>query len=90
MLSASRPLMYAHAYKLREALRLNPVEAMITRVEMQKNLLMALVGAGSFALAYKDPGWAGWWYFILGPLLGIQGAIYGKKMRLLAEKLGLE
>jgi uncharacterized membrane protein len=82
-------LMYAHAYKLRRELELNPVETLQTRTEIQRNVIMGVIGAVSFALAFKNPAWAGWWFFVLGPALGIHGAIYGKRIRLLAEKLGL-
>lgn len=82
-------LMYAHAYKLRNELELNPVEVLQTRFAVRENVIMAVVGTVSFALSYKNPGWSGWWYFVLGPALGIHGAIYGKRVRLLAEKLGL-
>jgi uncharacterized membrane protein len=79
-------LMYAHAYKLRRVLGLGDVEILQTYVTLQENIIMALVGAVSFALALKNSAWAGWWYFILGPALGIHGAVYGKRVRLLAEK----
>ena len=82
-------LMYAHAYKLRDALELNAVEALQTRLAIQENVIMGVVGAVSFALSYVSPGLAGWWYFVLGPTLGIHGAVTGKKVRLLAEKLKL-
>jgi uncharacterized membrane protein len=82
-------LMYAHAYKLRDVLELNPVEVLQTRAEIQQTVLMVAVAAVSFALTFKNPSWAGWWYFVLGPALGIHGAVYGKKVRLLAEKLGV-
>ena len=49
---------------------------------------MVVVGAVSFALTYKNPAWAGWWYFVLGPALGIHGAVSGKRVRLEAEKMG--
>jgi uncharacterized membrane protein len=82
-------LMYAHAYKLRHELELNPAETLQTRTEIQRNVIMVVIGAVSFVLAFKNPAWAGWWYFVLGPALGIHGAVYGKRIRLLAEKLGL-
>jgi hypothetical protein len=50
---------------------------------------MAVVGAVSFALSYVSPGLAGWWYFVLGPALGIHGAVYGKRVRRLAEDMGM-
>ena len=79
-------LMYAHAYRVRGQLGLDAVEVLETRVALQENAIMALVGAVSFALAFKNAGWAGWWYFVLGPALGIHGTITGKQVRLLAEK----
>jgi hypothetical protein len=82
-------LMYAHAYKLRGELKLNPVEELGTRLEIQESALMAALGAISFALAFRHPEWAGWWFFALGPALGVHGGIYGKRVRLLAEKLRL-
>jgi hypothetical protein len=81
-------LMYAHAYRLRNALGLNPVETLQTRFAIQENVIMATVGLISFALAFKSPGLAGWWFFVLGPMLGVHGAIYGKRVRLLAAKMG--
>jgi len=78
-------LMYAHAYRLRRELGLNPVEVLETRFAMQENLLLALVGVSSFLVAFKSPGWAGWVYLAIGPLLAIHGSIFGKRVRLLAE-----
>jgi uncharacterized membrane protein len=82
-------LMYTHAYKLRDELELNPVEILQTQSTIRENAIMVVVGTVSFLLTFKNPEWAGWWYFVLGPALGIHGAIYGKRVRLLAEKLGL-
>lgn len=83
-------LMYAHAYKFRNDLGLNPIEVLQTRLDIQENAIMAAVGAISFLLAIRRPDWAGWWFFVIGPVLGIHGAIYGKRVRLLAKKMGLE
>lgn len=80
-------LMYAHAYRLCRELGLNPVEVLETRFAMQENGLLALVGISSFLVAFKSPGWAGWVYLAIGPLLGLHGSIFGKRVRLLAEKL---
>jgi hypothetical protein len=81
--------MYAHAYRLRSELELNPVEALQTRFAIQENIAMVIVGTVSFALTFKNPAWAGWWYFVLGPVLGVHGAITGKRIRQLSEKLGM-
>ena len=82
-------LMYERAYRLRRELGLNEVESLETRLAVRHNLIMASVGALSFVLAFKNPAWAGWSYFLLAPVLTIHGTVYGKRVRLLAEKLGL-
>ncbi|HTW59147.1 MAG TPA: TMEM175 family protein [Terriglobales bacterium] len=82
-------LMYVHAYRLRDALGLNPVESLQTRFAIQENVIMTAVGVISFALAFKSPGLAGWWFFVLGPALAVHGSIYGKRVRLLAAKMGI-
>src|SRR5580698_753125 len=83
-------LMYLHAYKLRNALELNRVELLLTLFSLRESLIMVAVGVIAFGLAFKDPGWAGWSFFVLGPALGFHGAIYGKRIRLLAEQMGGE
>jgi hypothetical protein len=79
-------LMYAHAYRLRRELKLNPVEVLQTRSTMQENIVLSLVGVISLLLALKNPGWAGWFYLTIGPLLWIHGSVFGKRIRLLADK----
>jgi uncharacterized membrane protein len=83
-------LMYHRAYKLRRELELNSLEIFLTRVEIQENAILAAVGLISFAIAYRDPEWAGWFYSILGPTLFVHGTIYGRRTRHLAEKMGLK
>src|ERR1700685_1047591 len=83
-------LMYAHAYKLRGELGLNPVEAMETLVEMRENEILAMVGMGSFWFAFRSPARAGWFYMLLLPGMWIHGAVSGKGTRALAHKVGLE
>jgi uncharacterized membrane protein len=79
-------LMYGHAYRLRRKLELNPVEVLETRSAMQENAVLALVGVASLLVAFNSPGWAGWVYLAIGPLLAIHGSIFGKRVRVLAEK----
>jgi uncharacterized membrane protein len=81
-------LMYAHAYRLRSALELNPVEVLETRNAVQENSLMVLIAALALFLALRHPAWSGWSYALIGPVLTVHGTIFGKKVRLLAEKLG--
>jgi uncharacterized membrane protein len=83
-------LMYTHAYRLRRELELNALEELETRKELQANLILAGVGITSFALAIPHPEWAGWWFFVLGPLLAIHGAFYGKRIRTLAKQMGID
>ena len=80
-------LMYAHAYKLRQELGLNPVEILETRFAIRENAILTLIGAASLAVAFKSPNLAGWTYLAIGPLLWIHGSVFGKRTRLLAEKL---
>src|SRR3979411_1587553 len=82
-------LMYVHAYRLRRRLDLNPVEISVTRFSIQENVILALVGVTSFVVATRSPDWAGWTYASIGPLLAIHGSIFGRRIRLLAEKLAL-
>jgi uncharacterized membrane protein len=83
-------LLYAHAYRLRDALELNPLEQLETRKEMQANIILSTVGIISFGLAFRYPELAGWWFFVLGPALGIHGARYGNRVRALARQMGIE
>ena len=83
-------LMYGHAYRLRRELELNPVEVLETRFEIRENILMTLIGLVSFLVALQSPEWAGWVYVVIGPVLWIHGSIYGKRVRLLADKMAPE
>jgi uncharacterized membrane protein len=82
-------LMYVHAYRLRRDLGLNPVEISVTRFSIQENVILALVGITSFVVATRSPDWAGWTYASIGPLMAIHGRFFGRRIRLLAEKLTL-
>lgn len=79
-------LMYTHAYRLRHQLGLNPAEALETRNTAQENFLLASIAAVSFFLAYHHPGWSGWTYAAIGPVMTVHGMFFGKRVRLLAEK----
>jgi uncharacterized membrane protein len=80
-------LMHVHAYKLRWQLGLNEIELQITRVSIRESLILAAAGVISFVIAFWSPEWAGWSYFLLGPTLAIHGTVFGKRTRLLTEKL---
>ena len=79
-------LMYARADRLRNQLGLNKVESLETRLAVHQNILMASIGGLSFLLALKNPAVAGWAYFLLAPVLTIHGIVYGKRVRVLAER----
>lgn len=79
-------LMYAHAYKQRRELGLNRVEVLETRASLQENAILGGTGLISFLVALRYPQLAGWVFFLLGPLLGIHGAIFGKQVRLAAKE----
>jgi uncharacterized membrane protein len=79
-------LMYAHAYRLRRALGLDPVEELETRNALQENGLLVAIGLTSFLLAFRHPALSGWTYVLIGPILTVHGTIFGRRVRLLAEK----
>lgn len=81
-------LMYAHAYKLRRELELSPAETQETRNAVQENGLMVLIAALAFFAALHHPAWSGWTYALIGPVLTVHGTIFGKKVRILSEKIG--
>ena len=79
-------LMYTHAYKLRRELGLTAAEVRETRNAAQENLIMAFIATVSFFFAFHRPDWAGWAYALIGPVLWAHGAVFGRKVRLLAEE----
>ena len=64
------------------------MEALETRFAIQENAILVAVGAISFAGAFVYPWLAGWSFFALGPALGIHRSVFGKRVRVLAAKLG--
>jgi uncharacterized membrane protein len=79
-------LMYSHAYRLRHELELNPVETLETRNALQENILLVMIAALSFFVALRSPAWSGWMYALIGPVMTVHGSIFGRRVRLLAEK----
>ena len=80
-------LMYAHAYRLRRELELSPAEVLETRNEIQQNLALVIIALISFFLAFRSPGLSGWTYVLIGPVLTVHGMIFGKRVRLLSQKM---
>ena len=79
--------LYLHAYRLRDALELSPMEGYETRGVVQENMLMIGIGTVSFVLALMHrPQLAGMTYIVIGPLQGWLGAIHSKgRKRLTAQ-----
>lgn len=87
-------IMYRHAYRQREALGMDEVEIAATRGEIWSMTLVSSVGLLSILMAQFLPlrliGFAGFIYFIVGPIAGVHGAVTGKKIRLLREAQAAE
>jgi uncharacterized membrane protein len=71
-------LMYANAYRKRDALGLDPLQRLDARVNVIDNLGLALIGVLSFAIATFGGEWAaaaiaGPIYFLIGPFKGVLG-----------------
>jgi uncharacterized membrane protein len=79
-------LMYGHAYRLRHELELTPVETLETRNAVQENILLVVIGAISFFVAFRSSAWSGWTYVLIGPVMTVHGSIFGRRVRMLAEK----
>lgn len=83
-------LLYLHAYRKRRALELNELETLDTRSWIQENALMALVGLLSVGIALtRNPRYAffaGMVYWLIGPILFINGTMMGKRRRRLAQR----
>lgn len=82
-------LLYAHAYRRRAELELDAREVLITRISIEAHLATAGVAALSVSIAVLAPerflGWAGWVYFLIGPLQALVGTLGGRRMRRLEE-----
>jgi uncharacterized membrane protein len=75
-------LLYLHAYRLRDALELNPMETYETRGVVQENALMIGIGVIAFGLALaRQPALSGMSYALIGPLQTMLGVRHGKRRR---------
>jgi len=78
-------LMYLHAYKNRDELKLNHVEIVITKNSLYEQIIYMGVAFLSILLAL--PGnpqltfWSGISYGLLGPLMGINGYLNNKRIK---------
>jgi uncharacterized membrane protein len=72
-------LMYLHAYKLRDALDLTPMEIYETRGVVQENVVMIGIGVLALTLASLNrPQFSGMTYALIGPLQTWLGSVHGK------------
>lgn len=83
-------LLYWHAYRRRDFMELNMVEAFETRSAMQSGLLLMGIAVLSMALACFDNPiisglWSGMTYCLIGPTLAFHGSRRGKKLRALTK-----
>lgn len=80
-------LMHVHAWMRREQLELNAVERYDTISHLIMYSSYILVGVLSVVLAVGgiSLGWAGWSYFLLGPVSGVIGYIRGSRRARVGE-----
>ena len=84
-------LLYLHAYRLRDRLRLKPSEVVVAEAHVAECGVMVLVGLLSTATALLGPaGWSaplsGMSYFLIGPAQWFVGTRYGRLQKLAEEK----
>jgi uncharacterized membrane protein len=84
-ISAEILLLYLRAWQLREPLRLNARERLVTRSELTGWSIPVSVGIVSLVLALTVPteeiAWSGWVYFSMFVLFPIHDAYYRRRMR---------
>jgi uncharacterized membrane protein len=73
-------LLYLHAWRLRDALELNPLERFDTRYMIGRLSIVMSVGviAAGLALVPIVRDWSGFFYLLLFPILRISRVIHGK------------
>lgn len=85
-------VLYAHAYRKRAELELNELEIYDTRVQVQDNALMALVGLVSIGFAFFGRSrfavmLAGMVYWLIGPIQFTHGYMMGARRKRLEARL---
>lgn len=88
-------LLWRHAWRLREELKLNAVELHDTRTDLKMFGAYITIALASVVIANVAHGrslaFAGYVYFLLGPASGVIGAMAGKRRsRIEDQMLGLE
>ena len=82
-------LLYWHALRKRDQLQLDEAELLQTRAVLVENFIYVVVCLLSVLLAVStsDPALPGYIYFLLGPLLTINGFWWGRRLRKLTAAL---
>lgn len=84
-------LMHLNAYRLRDALELSPLEVHDTVDNVRESLLNVGIGAVSVLLSAfggeRGALWAGMAYWLVGPLLYLNGVLAGRVRRRLEGRL---
>lgn len=84
-------LLFYHAYRMRNDLRLNELEIFDTRISLNQMILQ-----GSFAIVSTgivmyggdaETAMAGWIYAFIGPVLGVHGFIMGRRREKLQKQV---
>ena len=80
-------ILYAHAWRRREELNLDPIERLYTRAAIMEYVVHVSVCLASILLALTtSSNWLpGTIYFLVGPLQGINGWWYGRQIRALQK-----
>jgi transmembrane protein TMEM174 (potassium channel) len=84
-ISAEILLLYLRAWRLREPLRLNAREQLMTRGELTGWSIPVSMGIVSLVFAFTLPieqiAWCGWVYFLMAVLLRAHGFLHRRKLR---------
>jgi hypothetical protein len=74
-------LLYLHAYRLRDALKLNELEIFDTRYQILRLLTLVTVGLFASILAWipATRNWSGMLYFLLFPVLRTAGMVHRRR-----------
>src|SRR2546423_10269238 len=88
-IAAEIALLYLRAWQLREPLRLNARERLMTRGELSGWSIPVGVGLVSLVLSYTLPieqiAWCGWVYFLMAIALRVHGFVHRRKLKRVAS-----
>jgi uncharacterized membrane protein len=87
-------LLYLHAYRKRAALELNELETYDTRIWVQENALMVVVGALSVCIALfggsRHTLLSGMIYWLIAPIQFAHGTMMGRRRRRIEERVAAD